>query len=268
MSARLLDGQFHADNVLARVKANAARFDPPPHLALVQVGDDPASTRYVERKVKAGAEAGLTVDAIRAGSMQEARAALAYLAQDDDVHGIVLQLPVPDGMDTEELIALIPLAKDVDGLRADSPYGPATALAVEELLDREDIQLEGATVAIVGAHGAVGRQLAARWKTRGCVLLLADIDTPDLGTVTRAADILISATGSPGLITPELVKHDAAVIDVGFSFVDGNIRGDVDPRVSSVASALSPVPGGIGPLTVACLLRNVITAAQNLEPRT
>lgn len=266
MPARILHGRPHAEQIQAQLRREVLDHELRPHLAIVLIGDDPGSERYVARKQEAAVSCGMTVDVVRPASPVEADEALDWLAADDEVHGIILQLPVPRGYDASALIDRIPPQKDVDGLRPDSPFQPAVVAAVEELLAREGIELAGQIAAVVGASGSTGRQLVAFLERHDLVPLTADDATVDLAAVTRQASLLLSATGVPHLITAAHVARDAVVVDVGFSLTDAGIAGDVDPGVAAVASALSPVPGGVGPLTVACLLRNTLAATPRATP--
>ena len=261
MPARLLAGKFHADSMLIRAEKRVKSLPFTPRLAIIIVGNDPASVKYVEKKAEAGRKVGIEVDIIQPNNMQSARQALTRLENDKDTHGIIIQLPLPPGFEKSELIGKIPLIKDVDGLRKNSPFTAATVCAIEEILTKEGIELTGKIIAVVGAKGTVGSKLVRRLKKLNIEPLTADIDTEDLGSITKNADIIISTTGIPGIITPEIVTESATVVDVGFTLVDGRIKGDVDPRVANIVSALSPVPGGVGPLTVACLIKNTVQAA-------
>jgi methylenetetrahydrofolate dehydrogenase (NADP+)/methenyltetrahydrofolate cyclohydrolase len=261
MSARLLAGKFHADAMLIRAEKKVASLPFAPRLAIIIVGNDPASVKYVEKKAEAGRKIGMEVDIIQPIDMQSARQALTRLENDKDTHGIILQLPLPPGFEKSELIGRIPLLKDVDGLRKNSPFTAATVCAIEEILTKEDVSLTDKKIAVVGAKGAVGSKLVRHLKQKGIVPLVADIDTEDLSAITLDADIIISSTGIPGIITEEIVNENAVVVDVGFTLVDGRIKGDVDPMVTNKVAALSPVPGGVGPLTVACLIKNTVQAA-------
>ena len=263
MPARLLRGTDHAAALRAELRKSVTGDERRPHLAIVLIGEDPASERYVQNKVAAAIEIGVTIDVVRPVSPDEANEAIEFLAADDEIDGIVLQMPAPRGYDSAALISRIPAAKDIDGLRPDSPFLPATVAAIVELMERESISLDGQTVAVVGCYGMIGRALVRYLRSKGVTPLEADIETLDLGEVTRQATLLFSTTGKAGLITADLVKEDAILIDVGFTLdAEGKIRGDIDPSVDAIASARSPVPGGIGPLTVACLLKNLVTAVR------
>ena len=246
-------------------------------LATVLIGEDPASRLYVGKKQKeaqaAGMQArhvGLPADA----SQAQVEDAVADLAGDPDVHGILVQLPLPDGLEAEPVLDLLPPDKDVDGLTQASlgrlvrglpGHVPCTPKGVVRLLERYEIPTVGRGAVIVGRSTLVGLPLSLLLSRRGidATVTIAHSKTRDLVEVTREADILIAATGSPGLITAKHVKPGAAVIDVGVSRTPEGIRGDVAfEEVREVAGAITPMPGGTGPMTVACLLENTLEAAR------
>ncbi len=273
--ALVLKGAPVAARVVAEV-ADAVRAMPvPPKLVFVRVGDDPASVSYVKSKEKAAHEAGISAETrvMPAGTGQaELEGLLRQLSDDASVDGILLQLPLPDGLDSAAAIALIDPDKDVDGLTSvnvgrlwngDEGLFPCTALGLVRILDHYGIGISGEEVVVVGRSALVGKPAAALFLRRNATVTVAHSRTADLGAVTRRAGILVAAVGSPGLIGPDMVRPGAAVLDVGLTRVDGRIRGDVDPGVSAVAGALTPMPGGTGLLTVAMLLQNTLAAARS-----
>ncbi|MGH7582804.1 MAG: bifunctional 5,10-methylenetetrahydrofolate dehydrogenase/5,10-methenyltetrahydrofolate cyclohydrolase [Gemmatimonadales bacterium] len=258
-----------------------------PGLAVVLVGDDPASHAYVRNKARACGEAGIesTVVSLRADALESAvLAELDRLNADRAVHGIICQLPLPPQIDPGRVMRAIDPAKDVDGLHPlnagklalGDPTGfvPATPLGVQELLRRSAIETRGANVVIVGRSNLVGRPLATLLSQPGrggdATVTLAHSRTRDLDAVCRGADILVVAIGRPGTIGAGAVRPGAAVIDVGTSRVDDagqprgyRLAGDVDFKlVREIAGAITPVPGGVGPLTIAMLLFNTVKAAE------
>jgi methylenetetrahydrofolate dehydrogenase (NADP+) / methenyltetrahydrofolate cyclohydrolase len=288
VAATIIDGKA----VAARVRAGVAidvrelreRTGVSPGLATVLVGNDPASEIYVGGKQRASAEAGMvSIDKRLSAeaSAADIAAELESLNADDDVSGILLQLPLPGGLDGSELTALIDPRKDVDGLTPVNAgllalgrpgLRPATPLAVMELLADSSVDLDGAEVVVVGRSNLFGKPMAALALQANATVTVCHSHTRDLRATCARADVLIAAAGRPRLIAAEFVKPGAVVIDVGQSRLTpeeaGNksgIVGDVDfERVKDVASAITPVPGGVGPMTIACLLRNTLQAAAAL----
>jgi methylenetetrahydrofolate dehydrogenase (NADP+) / methenyltetrahydrofolate cyclohydrolase len=239
----------------------------------VLVGEDPASAVYVAGKRRACAEVGIA-DLHRhlAGGVPEAHVAalLDELNHDPDVSGILLQLPVPDSMDCATLTAMISPEKDVDGLTPISAgrlaqgadgFRPCTPKGVIELLDAYEVALEGAEAVVVGRSNLVGKPVAAMLLERNATVTSCHSRTRDLAAVCARADVLIAAVGVPGLIGSEYIKQGAVVIDVGISRTEEGLRGDVEfAAASERARLITPVPGGVGPMTVAILLRNTVSA--------
>ena len=286
MTARTLDGKAVAAQIqgeLADEVERLARAGSRPGLAAVLVGDDEASHIYVGAKQRAAARWGVDSRkvALPAGASQrQVLEAVAGLNADPAVHGIIVQLPLPGGLDPIQVQEAIDPAKDVDGLhpwnegrllRGDPWLAPCTAVGIVELLRREKVQVEGSHVVIVGRGLLVGRPLAvllsAKASGANATVTLCHTGTRDLAQFTRAADVLVAAAGVPRMITPEMVKPGAAVVDVGNHRVDGHLVGDVAPEVAGVAGALTPVPGGVGPMTVAMLMANTIAAATDQARR-
>jgi methylenetetrahydrofolate dehydrogenase (NADP+)/methenyltetrahydrofolate cyclohydrolase len=284
MAATLIDGRAIAQQVRGEVARGVAalveRTDRPPGLATVLVGDDAGSAVYVGMKRRACAEAGI-VDLhhhLPADATPERVAALlAQLSDDPACSGILLQRPLPDGFDDAALTALIAPDKDVDGLTpvslghlvqgAPGPR-PCTPLGVVELLDRYDVALEGAEAVVVGRSDLVGKPLAHLLLQRNATVTLCHSRTRDLPTVCARADVLVVAVGVPRLIGADAVKPGAVVIDVGVNRLDDGLVGDVDfDAVREVAGLLTPVPGGVGPMTIAMLLRNTLGAARVQQAR-
>ncbi len=275
----VIDGQAVATEARAEVARGVAAFATQhgrrPGLATVLVGDDPASHVYVGSKRKLSEEAGMRsihngLDA--AVSPGELLDLVETLAGDDAVDGILVQLPLPEEHDQDAVISRIPAAKDVDGLTATSAgllaqgrprLVPCTPKGVIELLRVADAPIEGANVVIVGRSILVGRPLAALLTNANATVTVCHSRTRELASVTRRADILIAAVGSPRLVTADMVMPGATVIDVGTNRTDDGLVGDVDfDAVSQVAGSITPVPGGVGPMTIAMLLANTLEAAK------
>ena len=279
MPARIIDGSAVAASVREQVARDVATFSEQtgraPGLATILVGDDPGSAIYVANKRKASAQVGILDfhQHLPADSTQEQVAgAIEAANRNAEISGILLQLPVPEGLDGAALTATIDPQKDVDGLtpisagrlmKGSPGLRPATPLGVIELLDRYAVPLEGAQAVVVGRSDLVGKPVAFLLLHRNATVTICHSRTRDLPGVCSRADVLIAAVGSPGLIGPEYVKPGAAVVDVGINRTEAGLRGDVQfEAVAERAGLLTPVPGGVGPMTIAMLLRNTLTAAQ------
>ena len=276
MPARLIDGRAHARVIREELKLAVARHPSqrPPGITVIQVGDDLASTTYVRGKHKAAEEVGFrsAIEHLQDISQAELHQRIQALASDASIDGILVQMPLPEGLDPDQALEQIPPHKDVDGLhpynagrlaQGNPTFIPATPLGVLELLRREHIDPTGQRAVVVGRSRLVGRPLALLLLQNHATVTIAHSHTVDLPTVTRTADILIAATGKRGLITGAHVKPGAVVIDVGITRdpETGKLTGDVDrASVEPVAGALTPVPGGVGPMTVAMLLVNTYRA--------
>ncbi|WP_329343402.1 bifunctional 5,10-methylenetetrahydrofolate dehydrogenase/5,10-methenyltetrahydrofolate cyclohydrolase [Streptomyces sp. NBC_00663] len=260
---------------VAEAVAGAAGSGPVPGLATVLVGDDPASAVYVAAKRRAIREAGMR-DFHRHlpghATHDDVAAVLDELAATPEVSGILLQLPLPRHLDAAPLIDRIPVTKDVDGLttaslgrlaRGERGLRPCTPSGVIELLDAEGIALRGAKVAVVGWGELVGKPLTHLLLRRGATVSVAHEHTTDLAAVTRPADIVVVATGVRGLVGPEHIRPGAVVIDVGIHRTPSGLTGDVRSReLDGIAGRITPVPGGVGPMTIAMLLVNTLRAAE------
>ena len=277
MRARILDGKVVAQAVKEEVAKAVADLDFQPGLATVLVGDDPASHSYVRGKRRDAEQVGIESvhHELSASIDQKTLFSLVETLNDDEgVDGILVQLPLPGDLDEEATVERIDPAKDVDGLHpfnlgklmlGQSGLRPCTPTGVVRILDHYGIDTDGARAVIVGRSFLVGRPLAMILSERGVdsTVSVAHSRTADLATVTREADILVAAAGSPGLIGPHHVKPGATVIDVGVNRTDEGLVGDVDfDAVVEVAGAITPVPGGVGPMTRAMLLVNTLRAAK------
>ena len=247
----------------------------PPRLTVVTATDDESSAWYVRSIASATAKAGIGCEVEDLGPAATAAAIgaqLAALSADPTVHGIILTTPLPGGARLAELAVSIDPGKDVDGanpvslgrLMTGLPcFAPATAEAVLAVLDHHQVELEGRHVVVVGRSAVVGKPVAHLLLDRNATVTICHSRTRDLAAVTRQADVLVVAVGRTGLIGPDHVAPGTTVIDVGTNATaDGGLAGDVDPRVAEVAGALTPVPGGVGPVTTALLLRHVTDAAR------
>jgi methylenetetrahydrofolate dehydrogenase (NADP+) / methenyltetrahydrofolate cyclohydrolase len=290
MTARIIDGNAIAADVRAEVASEVAALVAagrrPPHLTAVLVGDDAASATYVRLKHKDCAEVGMTssTEALPAATTQDELLAVIHrLNADDTVDGVIIQKPIPDSIDDIVIDAALTPAKDADGLGPTSlgllvqgapRFVPATPAGVQQLLLRSNIDPAGKHVVIVGRSTLVGRPLSLllSMKATGAnaTVTIAHTGTSDLGAITREADILVAAAGRLNLITADMVRPGAVVIDVGTNRVDDaskrsgyRLAGDVDfDAVKEIASAITPVPGGVGPMTRAMLLVNTLKAAK------
>jgi methylenetetrahydrofolate dehydrogenase (NADP+)/methenyltetrahydrofolate cyclohydrolase len=275
---KIFDGQKAADKIAAHLKKDVENLKTHgfhPRLAIVAIQADERARTYIRAKEARAAQIGIETDIIRYDNHQiePIKADLARLNNDPLVHGIIIQLPLPAALKINTTIDLITPEKDVDGLTSANAHAiensqkptfyPATPLAVLEILAQNGVDLVGKKIAVIGQGRLVGRPLTAMLKNAGADVRVADKNTPDISAVTRAADIIISATGSPRLITSDMVAQSAVVIDVGISQLDGKQVGDVDfEKVKNKASLITPTRGGVGPMTVVMLMQNVIEAAK------
>jgi methylenetetrahydrofolate dehydrogenase (NADP+) / methenyltetrahydrofolate cyclohydrolase len=279
VTARLLDGRAVARAVREEVAADLAGFRaagwPAPRLAVVQVGEDPAAASYTRSIVRSFESAGLacTVERLPAGgAMSAVLEAIRRLSDDPAVHGILVQAPLPPPLSLAEAAAAMAPKKDVDGahplnaglLALGRPaVAPCTPVGGLELLQRAEIPIAGRRAVVVGRGPTVGRPLALLLLGLDATVTVCHSRTPDLASFTREADILVAAAGRPGLIRAAMVKPGAAVLDFGVNDVDGQLVGDVAfDEVREIAGAITPVPGGTGPVTNAVLLRQVVQAAR------
>ena len=252
-----------------------------PCLAVILIGDDPASAVYVRNKIKACETAGILsiTHRLPIGTNEAALIDLIAVLNDDPaVHGILVQLPLPAHINMARVLETIAVSKDVDGFHlynigglvtGHTVFSPCTPYGVVKLLESEAIPVEGQNVVIVGASNIVGKPMALMLMAADATVSICHAKTRDLAQYTILADILVVAAGVPNLILPQMVKRGAVVIDVGINRLsDGRITGDVDfAGVSAKASAITPVPGGVGPMTVTMLLENTISSAERAHSR-
>jgi len=279
VTAQILDGSATAAAIKAELKARVAALRERgvvPGLGTVLVGEDPGSRWYVNGKHKDCAEVGIEsirVDLDASATQEEIEAAVTRLNADPACTGYIVQLPLPKGRDENRVLGMVDPSKDADGLHPtnlgwlvlghDAPL-PCTPYGIVELLRRHDVEIARADVVVVGRGVTVGRPLGLLLtrRTENATVTLCHTGTRDLAAHVRTADIVVAAAGVPGIVTADMVKPGAAVLDVGVSRVDGKIAGDVAPEVWDVAGWVSPNPGGVGPMTRAMLLANVVAIAE------
>jgi methylenetetrahydrofolate dehydrogenase (NADP+)/methenyltetrahydrofolate cyclohydrolase len=278
MSARIVDGKALAAEVRASARAAVERLVARgirPGLAVILAGDDSASRAYVRHKVKACAETGLRSELHEFAADVAESALLERIAafnRDPQVHGILVQLPLPRHVNAAHIIESVSPAKDVDGFHPQNlgalvsgrpAFVPCTPAGVMRLLERETVPLEGRHAVVLGRSSIVGKPMALLLLQRDATVTICHSKTAQLRDVTRQADVLVAAVGRAKLVTADMVKPGACVIDVGINrLADGSLAGDVDfGPVKEVASLLTPVPGGVGPMTVAMLICNTVDAA-------
>jgi methylenetetrahydrofolate dehydrogenase (NADP+)/methenyltetrahydrofolate cyclohydrolase len=283
MPTRLLDGRRISEDVLARVaarvRARVAAGQRAPGLAVIMVGNDPASEVYVRNKRRACAQVGFrSFDYDLPATTREAELAalIDRLNADDDVHGILLQLPLPEGINATALIDHIDVRKDVDGFQAENVgrlalrqrgLRPCTPKGVMTLLAHTDRPVRGRKAVVVGVSNHVGRPLILELLLAGCTTTGCHKFTANLEDEVRAADIVVVAVGRPGIVKGEWIKPGAVVVDVGINRLDdGRLVGDVEfDKAAERASWITPVPGGVGPMTVATLIENTLEAAESFS---
>ena len=279
MTAELIDGKAIAASVRADVATAAAEVSEilgrSPTLATVLVGEDPASEVYIRNKHAACAEVGIeSVHRSLSADIDEGElvALVESMSIDPEIDGILVQLPLPSGLDEDRVIGAISPDKDVDGLTTSnagllatgrSGLVPCTPAGVIEMLDRIGFELEGADAVVIGRSQLVGRPLVSLLLQRNATVTICHSRTRDLAATCRRADLVIAAVGVPGLVGPDFIKPGATVIDVGINRTEDGLVGDVEfEPVAEVAGAITPVPGGVGPMTIAMLLANTVSASR------
>ncbi len=279
MTAIILDGKATAGAIRAELAVRVAKLAEAGHtpgLGTVLVGDDPGSQSYVAGKHRDCAQVGIVSirrDLPADATQQQVEDVIAELNADPACTGYIVQLPLPAGLDTQRVLGMIDPAKDADGLQpvnlgklvlGERAPLPCTPKGIVELLRRYDVPIAGADVTVIGRGITVGRALGLLLTRRSenATVTQCHTGTRDLAAHTRAADIVVVAAGRPGLLTADMVKPGAAVLDVGITRTEAGLVGDVDPGVAEVAGHLAPMPGGVGPMTRAMLLANVVEAAE------
>lgn len=273
MAATMIDGKAVAARVRAEVAQEVAELGEV-GLATVLVGDDPASHVYIESKHKAAHEAGMTPHDHKLPAditQDELLKTIADLNADDSVDGILVQLPLPDHLDEGQAVRALDPIKDVDGLHPTSAgqlflgqptFVPATPWGVMVLLEEVGVSLSGADAAVIGRSQLVGKPAAMLLQQANATVTMCHSRTRDLGEHLRRCDVVVAAVGVPELVKPEMIKPGAVVIDVGINRTEHGLVGDVDKSVAEVAGYLTPVPGGVGPMTIAMLMKNTVRAAR------
>mgnify|MGYP000551379480 CR=1 FL=1 len=285
MSAKIIDGVAIAKSVRAGIRDRAQKLQKEtgvtPGLAVIIAGDNPASKVYVRNKVRACEDAGINSQTISFPgdvSEEELIAAVGKLNDDPAIHGILVQLPLPPHISVRHVLEAISVEKDVDGFHlynvgglvlGDTVFPPCTPYGVQKILEHEGIDVTGKNVTVVGASNIVGKPMALMLMQKEATVAICHAKTRDLTLYTILADILVVAAGHPNLIVPQMIRSGTVVIDVGINRLpDGSLVGDVDfEGVKEKAAAITPVPGGVGPMTVTMLLDNTVSAAERAAGR-
>jgi len=285
MTAKIIDGTAVARSVRAEIRERAREFAAAhgiqPGLAVIMVGENPASKVYVRNKVRACGDVGIASEVYtfpESTAETEILDCIRRLNENDKVHGILVQLPLPPAISVQHILETISIDKDVDGFHlynvgglvaGDAVFPPCTPYGVQKLLEHEGIELEGRNVTVVGASNIVGKPMALMLMRKEATVAICHAKTRDLAQYTIIADILVVAAGKPNLILPQMVKSGAVVIDVGINRLpDGRLVGDVDfEGVRQKAAYITPVPGGVGPMTVTMLLHNTVASAERFASR-
>ena len=262
---KMLDGKSIRDEILADLKNKIENLSRKPGLAVICVGDNPVCSRYISLKKKVADRIGVNFFDYAfdtSHSQEEITAKIEELNKYDKVDGIMIQMPIPDQFDKFEIVHSIAPEKDVDGLRFccsfQSFFKPPVVLAILKAIEMSGRKLEKQEIVIVGRGFLVGWPLAQCMEEAVPGIVVADSNTKDLGSITKTADILISAVGKHDVIGPEMVKDGVVLIDAGTTEVSGELRGDISPECYEKSSFYTPVPGGIGPVTVAMLMKNLV----------
>ncbi|REK08281.1 MAG: bifunctional methylenetetrahydrofolate dehydrogenase/methenyltetrahydrofolate cyclohydrolase FolD [Planctomycetota bacterium] len=287
MTAKILDGKLVARQIREELRDDVADFiqnnGEVPTLATVLVGEDPASEVYVRNKVRGCEQVGMQSRGFRLpadASQDDLLSLIAKLnrSKDEPIHGILVQLPLPKHIDAARVLQAVSPMKDVDGFHPDNVgrmvqgrprYLPCTPFGIQQLLVRSGIEIPGRHVVVVGRSDTVGKPMALLLMQRGAegdaTVTVCHSKTPDLAAFTRQAEILVVAIGQPRFVTPDMVRPGAVVVDVGIHRTESGLVGDVDSAVNEVAGHITPVPGGVGPMTVTMLLVNTLAAARQQQ---
>jgi methylenetetrahydrofolate dehydrogenase (NADP+)/methenyltetrahydrofolate cyclohydrolase len=276
MSAQILDGKALALKIKGEIAAKVKKLSRPPGLGTILVGTDPGSLSYVAGKHRDCAEVGIAsirIDLQATANESEILAAVSQLNNDANCTGFIVQLPLPAGVDAQKVLAAVEPKKDADGLHPNNlgklvldskTIVPCTPKAILRLLNEYQINLSGKSVLIIGRGTTVGRPLSIllSQKSVNATVTLAHTATTNLDELLKSADVIIAAIGKAHFIKPQMIKAGAAVIDVGITRIDSQLLGDVDPAITSVSGYFAPMPGGVGPMTRAMLLSNLLELAQ------
>lgn len=281
MSAKVLDGKKIAADYRANLAQEVEQLKAQgvtPNLTVILVGNDGASQSYVNNKKKSAEKIGMSSSIIHLDESTTEAALLEEidkLNNDDNVHGILVQVPLPKQIDETKVLEKIEPEKDVDGFNPINigrlyagveTYIPCTPLGIMEILKHADIDLEGKDVAVIGRSHIVGQPVAKLLTDANATVTLLHSRSKDMDAVLKRSDVIVSAVGKPGLVTKDVVKQGAVIVDVGNTVVDGKLTGDVVyDEVSEVAGAITPVPGGVGPLTITMVLNNTLLAAKRAQ---
>ena len=271
MAAKIIDGKRMADALLERAKEKIASLNFKPCVAIVLVGDDPASQTYTKKKHDACAKVGMDSRNIKlpaSATQKEIIAQVQHLNDDASVDAILVQLPLPEGVDEDAVLASVSREKDVDGFHPENfgklalgtgSIAPCTPKGVIHMLKESGVPLPGKHAVVIGRSRIVGKPLALLLLNEGCTVTVCHSKTRDMGAIVKTADIICSAVGKPRLVTADMVKEGAVVIDIGTSKEAEKLVGDVDfAAVAKKASLITPVPGGVGPMTIAMLIENTL----------
>lgn len=261
-----LNGRELADYIkqrqLQQVRALRQAHQVEPRLAIIRTNPDPVVDSYMRIKQRYGEDIGVTVD-VHTIDQSEAVARIAELNSDPAVHGVIVQIPLPDRSLTNDVLNAVATTKDVDGLSAQTTFDAPTPMAISWLLAGYNVELKGKHIVVVGYGRLVGRPLVKLWQASGLDVEVVDKSVQNLGDITRTADVLACATGVPGLITVDMVKPEAVIVDAGVATDSNGLIGDVAPEVRELPGiTMTPEKGGVGPLTVCVLFDNVIRAAR------
>lgn len=263
----IIDGKKMAAEIREELAENFSGR--PVVLAVVLVGEDPASIKFVERKKKFGEEIGVDVRVFEYAedvTEEDLSAEVQKLADSDQVGGIIIQLPLPPHINNSRILNLVPANKDVDALTADASVDSPVVEAIVEILDRGRVELNNKKIVVVGQGQLVGRPVAIRLAQDGFDVEVASSTTKDLKALILTADVVISGVGKPGLITPDMVKEGVVLVDAGTSEQSSKLIGDIDPACADKASLFTPVPGGVGPIVVAMLFKNLLRLVVSSSP--
>jgi methylenetetrahydrofolate dehydrogenase (NADP+)/methenyltetrahydrofolate cyclohydrolase len=284
LMAIILDGKQLSKKIKNNVKLETTelinKYGKKPHLVVILIGEDPASETYVRSKERSSKAAGLESTVIKKDASiteEELISLIDQLNKDDDVHGILLQLPIPKHIDSEKVINLIDPSKDVDGFsnhhvarlnKGLEALVPCTPLGIMEILDAYKIDLEGQHAVVMGRSQIVGKPMASLLLKANATVTVTHSRTKNMKDITKQADILVVAIGKAKMVDASYIKEGAVLIDVGISRIDGKLYGDIDfDSVKDKAGYITPVPGGVGPMTIAMLLKNTLTCYKNIESK-
>lgn len=274
---KIIDGKKIASEIIDRLRREVSKLSKKPRLAIITINADARSLKYVELKQQKASEIGVNVEIMDWSSLdlKSCIKKMRVIANNPEINGIIVQLPATGMGDIQKVLDEIPTSKDVDGLstnslgavmRGQSDMIPATPKAILEILQFETIKTMGKRILIIGQGKLVGKPLAMLLKGRNMLVKTADSNTINLNKLCKSADVIISAVGKPRIINSQMLKSGAVVIDAGISEVGSSMVGDVDyDGLEGIASRVAKVPGGVGPVTVACLLENVVEATKNSQ---